>query len=57
MKQSQVVSPIVLHSENESQTQQIAAQLARGLQPGDLVALEGELGAGKTVFVRGLAVG
>jgi tRNA threonylcarbamoyladenosine biosynthesis protein TsaE len=32
----------------------IAAKAAESLQPHDLIALEGELGAGKTQFVRGL---
>jgi tRNA threonylcarbamoyladenosine biosynthesis protein TsaE len=35
----------------------LAASIAPGLQEGDRVALYGELGAGKTVFVRGLARG
>lgn len=33
----------------------MGAELARDLGPGDVVALEGELGAGKTVFVQGVA--
>ncbi|HEV8378603.1 MAG TPA: tRNA (adenosine(37)-N6)-threonylcarbamoyltransferase complex ATPase subunit type 1 TsaE, partial [Tepidisphaeraceae bacterium] len=36
------------------ETEAIAAKLAESLQPNDVVALEGELGAGKTQFVRGL---
>ncbi len=40
-----------------AETELVASRLAAGLQPGDLVALEGPLGAGKTVFVRGLARG
>jgi len=48
---------IELHSESESQTIAIAAALGRNLHARDVVALEGELGAGKTVFVRGLAGG
>ena len=34
-----------------------AAALARELRAGDLIGLQGELGAGKTTFVRGLADG
>ena len=39
------------------QTRAIAATLARRLRAGDVVALEGPLGAGKTVFAAGLAAG
>jgi tRNA threonylcarbamoyladenosine biosynthesis protein TsaE len=38
-------------------TEALAARLAAGLRPGDLIALDGPLGAGKTAFVRGLATG
>ena len=38
-------------------TEAVAARLAARLRPGDLIALDGPLGAGKTVFVRGLATG
>lgn len=36
-------------------TEALAASLGALLQPGDVVALSGELGAGKTCFVRGAA--
>jgi tRNA threonylcarbamoyladenosine biosynthesis protein TsaE len=41
----------------EEETRLLAAALARRLAPGGVVLLEGELGAGKTAFVKGLAEG
>jgi tRNA threonylcarbamoyladenosine biosynthesis protein TsaE len=35
------------------ETEALAAQLAERLRPGDVVLVSGELGAGKTTFVRG----
>jgi tRNA threonylcarbamoyladenosine biosynthesis protein TsaE len=35
--------------------QAVAAALARRVKPGDVVAIEGALGSGKTTFVHGLA--
>ena len=39
------------------QTQKIAQKLAKSLNGGEVIALFGDLGAGKTVFVQGLAKG
>jgi tRNA threonylcarbamoyladenosine biosynthesis protein TsaE len=47
--------PIV--SESERETRSIASALARGLPMGSVLLLSGDLGAGKTAFVRGLAEG
>ena len=42
---------------SEDETAAVAAQLALGLKAGDVILLSGNLGAGKTAFVRGLAAG
>jgi tRNA threonylcarbamoyladenosine biosynthesis protein TsaE len=44
---------VELESSSPEETGRIAAVLAVHLVPGDVVAVEGELGAGKTTFVRG----
>jgi tRNA threonylcarbamoyladenosine biosynthesis protein TsaE len=48
---------VVYESNSEDETRRIAATLAASLQPGAVLLLSGELGAGKTAFVRGLAEG
>jgi tRNA threonylcarbamoyladenosine biosynthesis protein TsaE len=40
-----------------AETRRLGERLGASLQPGDVVALLGELGAGKTQFVRGLCRG
>jgi tRNA threonylcarbamoyladenosine biosynthesis protein TsaE len=42
---------------SEAETEEAGARLGRGLKPGALVFLYGDLGAGKTAFVRGMARG
>jgi tRNA threonylcarbamoyladenosine biosynthesis protein TsaE len=46
-----------LHSQSPDETRALAAALADLLVAGDLVLLVGDLGAGKTAFVQGLARG
>jgi tRNA threonylcarbamoyladenosine biosynthesis protein TsaE len=42
---------------SEGETEALAAEVGAAMNGGEVVLLEGELGAGKTVFVRGLARG
>ena len=39
------------------ETRKIACEFAKILSPGDVVTLDGDLGAGKTAFTGGLAIG
>ena len=42
---------------NPAETEEIGRRLGERLRPGDVVLLTGELGAGKTTLVRGVAQG
>lgn len=44
-------------SDSPGQTMEIAEDLAKAFRGGEVVALWGELGAGKTVFAKGIARG
>ena len=46
-----------ISSRSTSETIRLGKRIGRLLRPGDVVALVGELGAGKTQFIKGLAEG
>jgi tRNA threonylcarbamoyladenosine biosynthesis protein TsaE len=51
------MTPRVFHTRNADETRALAERLGRLLRPGDVVCLIGDLGAGKTTFTQGLALG
>ncbi len=48
---------MIRYSRSEMETENIGKELAKLLNAGSIVAFTGDLGAGKTAFVRGLAAG
>jgi tRNA threonylcarbamoyladenosine biosynthesis protein TsaE len=52
-----MASPETVISKSEQETFAVGERVAGTLQPGTFVLLHGDLGAGKTAFVRGLASG
>ena len=48
---------MTLRSKSAQQTLRIGRELGKRLNGGEIVALQGALGSGKTIFVRGLAQG
>lgn len=48
---------MVFLSHSPADTEALGERLAQALKPGDILALSGGLGAGKTAFTRGLARG
>jgi tRNA threonylcarbamoyladenosine biosynthesis protein TsaE len=47
--------PTHIHSTSEADTEALGERLGTELPPGTVIALEGDLGAGKTCLVRGVA--
>ena len=45
----------VFYTAGEAETEQVGARLAEKIEKNTVVAMRGDLGAGKTVFVRGFA--
>lgn len=51
------MTPFIFHSTSDVATRDVGRALAKKLKPGDILCLFGELGSGKTTFVKGLAQG
>lgn len=52
-----MASPEIVNTNSEQDTFALGQQVAAALHPGTFVLLHGDLGAGKTAFVRGMAAG
>ena len=48
---------MIFETHSPEETEQVGQKLAGVLKPGTVIAFEGDLGAGKTAFTRGLAKG
>ncbi len=55
MLKKKLIPKVLLISNSEEETKLCAQRFARQLKVGDIVFLRGDLGAGKTTFVKGLA--
>ena len=57
VRQHQMANPEVVTTQSERETFALGKKLADRLRPGTFVLLRGDLGAGKTAMVRGIAAG
>ncbi len=48
---------VILQTKSGRETFQLGKRIGRSLRPGDVIALVGELGTGKTHLIKGLAAG
>ncbi|MGM9986892.1 MAG: tRNA (adenosine(37)-N6)-threonylcarbamoyltransferase complex ATPase subunit type 1 TsaE [Bacillaceae bacterium] len=51
------MSTYFVYTSSQTETMEMAKKLAVKLEPGTVILLEGDLGAGKTTFTKGLAEG
>lgn len=51
------VHMLEFRSHSPEQTRRIGVQLGKTMRAGDVICLQGDLGAGKTTFVQGVALG
>ncbi len=54
---SNTQAPFVTTTSSEKETVELGCRIGKQLGPGDVVALTGSLGSGKTTLVKGLATG
>ena len=50
-----MAEPLVFFTKSAEETQKAGREIAELLKPGDIVCLTGELGAGKTTLMKGIA--
>jgi len=48
---------VVIHTSSAAETMELGRALSSALRPGDVVAFYGDLGAGKTTMIKGVAAG
>lgn len=56
-KEGEKMTDYIFETNSEMETKRLANKLAILLKPGDVITLEGDLGAGKTTFTKGLGQG
>ncbi len=48
--------PFIIITQSEEDTKSVASQFSEVIKPGDIIALNGNLGSGKTFFVKGVCM-